>query len=114
MQQFQFGDWVSFSAHQSSFRRWRRDQAIDVEKRAARALSLVRQANCVQQGWLSKVPRLHQAIWPLSVNSPILRRDLQGPGAIHNEPAVPFALDEVEFLVCFRRARREQQQGLLA
>ena len=48
MQQFQFGNWVGLlddsqscnaRAHQSR----RRDQVMDVEKRAARALSLVRQ-----------------------------------------------------------------------
>ena len=30
---------------------------------------------------------------------------------VHNEPAVPFALDEVEFLVCLRTARRGAAAG---
>ena len=48
---------------------------------------------------------------PLSVNSPILRRDPRprrnlSQEVVHHEPAVPFALDEVEFLVRLRTARR--------
>ena len=121
MQQFQFGNWVGLledsqscnaRAHQSSVRRRRRDQVIDVEKRAARALSLVRQGELsyarlalegaeVAPGNLATLRELTNP----EKRPPRPRRDLSQE-VVHNEPAAPFELDQVEFLVCLRTARR--------
>ena len=110
----------SARVHQSSLRRRRRDQAIDVEKRAARALSLVKQGELssarmalegaeVAPGNLATLRDLTN----LEKRPPRPRRDLSQE-VVHHEPAVPFALDEVEFLVCLRQHAGEQQEGPLA
>ena len=88
---------------------------VDVQKRAVRALSLVR------QGELSSARMVLEGAEVTPGNLATLRelrRDLQGPDlsqeVLHNEPAALFELDQVEFLVCLRTARRGQQVGPLA
>ena len=103
-------------AHTSDVRRRRRGQAEDAV-RAARALSLV------QMGELSSVRQALEGV-PLApgnlATSGILtdpsRRPLFPRRALSEEvriaePAEPFVLDSVEFLVCIRKARRGAAAG---
>ena len=122
---FQEGEWLSLLrdsaacselAHTSAVRRRRRGQAEDAA-RASRALSLV------QMGELSSARQALEGA-PLAPGNlatlailtdpsrrpPVPRRALSEEVCVA-EPAEPFVLDSLEFLVCLRKARRGGAAG---
>ena len=126
VRQFQEGDWISLLresvscadvAHSSVVRRRRRRGPDEESARASRALSLVhmgelsaaRQAlegASVAPGNLATLGMLTDPTRRPPVPRRVLSQEVQ-----HAQPAEPFTLDPLEFLICLRKARRGAAAG---
>ena len=126
VRQFQEGDWISLLresvscaevAHSSVVRRRRRRDPDEESARASRALSLVHMAELsadrqalegasVAPGNLATLGMLTDPTRRPPVPRGVLSQEVQGA-----QPAEPFTLDPMEFLICLRKACRGAAAG---
>ena len=123
---FQMGHWQELldasihnaaKIHHRSVRRRRREAGDEIEKRASRALSLVQMGELsaarqaldgapVAPGTLATL----RALTDPEKRPPTARQELSDE-IQHSEPAEPFELNVLEFLLCLRSARRGAAAG---